>query len=30
MEHLVEMGMSEQQARALLAARDAAGGGPKH
>src|ERR1700680_508875 len=30
MEHLVEMGMSEQQARALLAARDAAESGPKH
>jgi phage terminase small subunit len=30
MEHLVEMGMSEQQARALLAAREAAESGPKH
>jgi phage terminase small subunit len=30
MEHLVEMGMSEQQARALLAARDAEESGPKH
>jgi len=30
MEHLVEMGMSEQQARALLAARDPAESGPKH
>ena len=30
MEHLVEMGMSEQQARALLAARDAEEGGPRH
>jgi phage terminase small subunit len=30
MEHLVEMGMSEQQARALLTARDAADSGPKH
>jgi phage terminase small subunit len=30
MEHLVEMGMSEQQARALLAARDAAESGPMH
>jgi phage terminase small subunit len=29
-EYLVALGMSEQQARALLAARDAAGGGPKH
>jgi phage terminase small subunit len=29
-EHLVEMGMSEQQARALLAARDASESGPKH
>src|ERR1700730_2686645 len=30
MEHLVEMGMSEQQARALLAARDAKESGLKH
>jgi phage terminase small subunit len=29
-EYLVELGMSEQQARALLAARDATGRGPKH
>ena len=30
MEHLVEMGLSEQQARALLAARDAKESGLKH
>jgi phage terminase small subunit len=29
-EHLVALGMGEQQARALLAARDAAESGPKH
>jgi phage terminase small subunit len=30
MEHLVELGMSEQQARALLTARDAQESEPKH
>jgi hypothetical protein len=30
LEHLVELGMSEQQARALLAARDVEEGGSTH